>query len=297
MNGTARSTIEGARSRLEPERRERDPTSDLAVRTARASGEAETVSDSDIERREPMLVSSFVPGEPPTAVSSRDGTAGARGPVGAVLYLALIGFVAAGTIGIFFGAGFSLLFPPSATVVVDPISHDPKRADGDTAATNRESAPVSQEPAASGAAAIAAIPGLLAGPPSIGSSAPGSPPVSPVTEPFSQTSLLPGSAPSPPGSLAPAARAGPAPLAATSSELSSEKADHAEQNTRPAVKQVGGRLAAGRQSAHRHKHAENPAAFGKLITQLTGEANSVDQQLTPPRASLPPPGFGASHAP
>jgi hypothetical protein len=255
------------------------------------------VSDSEIERREPMLASSFVSGEPPTSAPSRYGIAGPRGAVGALLYLALIGFVAAGTIGIFFGAGFSLLVPPSGTSVVDPGAHDPKRPEGDAALADREIAPVAQQTAVSGSAAIAAIPRLLAQPPSIGSSAQVSPPVPPVIEPFSQTSLVPGPASGRPGSLAPAMQAGPAPLAKASTQLSSEKADHADQNTRPAVRQGGDRLAAGRQSAHRHrKRAEKPAAFDKLITQLTGEANSVDQQLTPPRASLSPPDFGASHA-
>jgi hypothetical protein len=89
---------------LEPEQRERNPTSDSAVPTTCASGEVEMVSDSEIERREPMLASSFVSGEPPISAPSRYGIAGPRGAVGALLYLALIGFVAAGTIGIFFGA-------------------------------------------------------------------------------------------------------------------------------------------------------------------------------------------------
>jgi len=255
------------------------------------------VSDSEIERREPMLASSFVSGEPPTSAPSRYGITGPRGAVGTLPYLALIGFVAASTIGILFGAGFSLLVPPSGTSVVDPGAHDPKRPDADAALADREIAPVPQQTAVFGSAAIAAIPRLLAQPPSIGSSAQVSPPVPPVTKPFSQTSLVPGPASGQPGSLAPAMQAGPAPLAKASTELSGEKADHADQNTRPAVRQDGDRLAAGRQSAHRHrKRAEKPAAFDKLITQLTGEANSVDQQLTPPRASLSPPDFGASHA-
>ena len=126
------------------------------------------VSDSEIERREPMLVSSFVSGEPPTSAPSRYGIAGPRGAVGALLYLALIGFVAAGTIGIFFGAGFSLLVPPPATAVGDPGARDAKRSGGEPALADREIAPVSQQAAASGSAAIAAIPGLLAQPPSKG---------------------------------------------------------------------------------------------------------------------------------
>jgi hypothetical protein len=280
MNGTSRSAVEGARSRFEPEQRERSRTSDSAVPITCASGEVEMVPDSEIERREPMLASGFVSGEPPTSAPSRHGIAGPRGAVGALPYLALIGFVAAVTIGIFFGAGFSMLVPPSGTAVVDPGAPDPKRPDGDAALADREIAPVSQEPAASGSAVIADIPRLLARPPSIGSSAQVSPPV-------------------PPGQpLAPAMQAGPAPLATASTELSSEKADHADQGTRPAVRQGGDRLPAGRQSAHRHrKRAKKPAAFDKLITKLTGEANSVEPQLTPPRASLSPPDFGASHAP
>jgi hypothetical protein len=254
------------------------------------------VSDNEIERREPMLVSSFVSGEPPTPAPGRYGIAGPKGAVGALLYLALIGFVATGTIGIFFGAGFSLLVPPSATAVVDPGPRDAKRPDGDSALTDRAIAPVSQETAASGSAAIAAIPRLLAQPPSIGSSAQVSPSAPPTTEPFRQTSLVAGPSSGQTGSLAPAVQAGPAPFATTSTELSSEMADHADQNTRAAVRHGSDRLAAGRQSAHRHrKRAEKPEAFDKLITELTGEANSVDQQLTPPQASLSP-GFGASHA-
>jgi len=297
MNGTSRSAVEGARSRHEAEQRERNPTSDSAVPTTCASGEVDMVSDGEIERREPMLASSFVSGEPPTSAPGHYSTAGTKGAAGALLYLALIGFVAAGTIGIFFGVGFSLLVAPSGTSVVDPGAHDPKRPDADAALADREIAPVPQQTAVFGSAAIAAIPRLLAQPPSIGSSAQVSPPVPSVTEPFSQTSLVPGPASGQPGSLAPAMQAGPAPLAKASTELSSEKADHADQNTRPAVSQGSDRVAARRQSAHRHrKRAEKPAAFNKLITQLTGETNLVDRRLTPPRASLSPPGFATSQA-
>ena len=258
------------------------------------------VSDSKIERREPMLLSSFVSGEPPTPAPSRYRTAGPKGAVGVLLYLALIGFVAAGTIGIFFGAGFSLLAPPSPTAVVGPGARYPKRADGDAAMADRAIAPVSRETAASGPAAIAAIPRLLAQPPPIGSSAQVFPTVPPIIEPFSETRLVPGPASGQPGSLAPGMQAGPAAFATASTGLFSERADqggHTDQNTPAGVRQDSDRLTAGRQSAHRrHKRAEKPAAFDKLITQLTGEANSVDPELTPPRASLSPPGLSASHA-
>ena len=299
MNETSRPAVggEGARSRLQPEQREHDRTSDSTVPTTCASGEVEMVSDSEIERREPMLVSSFVSGEPPTPAPGRHGIAEPKGAVGALLYLALIGFVATGTIGIFFGAGFSLLVPPPATAVVDPGAPDRKHADGESALAGREIAPVSQKTAASGSAAIAAIPRPLAQPPPIGSSTQVSPPAPPTTEPLRQTSLAAGPAPGQTGSLAPAVQAGPAPFATTSTALASEKADHADQNTRPAVSQGSDRVAAGRQSAHRHrKRAEKPAAFNKLITQLTGETNLVDRRLTPPRASLSPPGFATSQA-
>ena len=46
------------------------------------------VSDSEIERREPMLASSFVSGEPPTSAPSRYGITGPRGAVGTLPYLA-----------------------------------------------------------------------------------------------------------------------------------------------------------------------------------------------------------------
>ena len=296
MTETSRPAVEeeGARSRLQAEQRERNPTSDSAVPTTCASGEMEMVFDSEIERREPMLGSNFVSGEPPTSAPGNYGTAGPKGAAGALLYLALIGFVATGTIGVFFGAGFSLLVSPSTRAVVDPGARDPN-PDRDAARADREIVPVSPETATSGSAAMAAIPRLLAQPPSIGSSAQVSPPALPTTELFSQTSLVAGSPSGQTGSLASAVQAGPAPFAATRTELSSEKTNRADQNTRPAVRQRSDRLAAGRQSAHRHrKRAETPAAFDKLITQLTGEANSVDQQLTPPRASLSPPSFGAS---
>ena len=291
MNGTSRSAVEGARSRLEPEQRERNPTSDSAVPTTCASGEVEMVSDREIERRERMLASSFVSGEPPTSAPSRYGIAGPRGAVGALLYLALIGFVAAGTIGIFFGAGFSLLVPPSGTSVVDPGARDPKRPDGDASLADREIVPVSQKTAASGSAAIAAIPRLLVQPPSIGSSAQVSPPVPPVTEPFGQTSLVPGPASGQPGSLAPPTQ-GPTPFATESAGLFSDKAGHPSQSRRPAVRQSSARWAAGHgQSAHRHSklNATERAAFDQLITQLSGETKSVDQQLTPPQSGQPDP--------
>jgi hypothetical protein len=293
MNGALRSAVDGARSRFEPEQRECSRTSDSAVPITYASGEVEMVPDSEIERREPMLESGFVSGRPPTSAPSRYGIAGPRGAVGALPYLALIGFVAVVTIGIFFGAGFSMLAPPSGPAVVDPGGRDPKRSDGNAALADRQIAPVLQEPAASGSAVVADIPRQLAQPPSIGNSAPVSPPAPPVTQPLSQI----GPASGQPSALAPAMQAGPAPLATASTEPSSERADTADQEIRPAVRQGGDRLRAGRQPTHRHhKHAKKPVTFDKLITKLTREPNSVAPQLTPPRASLSPPDPGASQA-
>jgi len=78
---TSRPAVEeeGARSRLQAEQRERNPTSDSAVPTTCASGEMEMVFDSEIERREPMLGSNFVSGEPPTSAPGNYGTAGPKG--------------------------------------------------------------------------------------------------------------------------------------------------------------------------------------------------------------------------
>ena len=73
MTETSRPAVEevGARSRLQAEQRERNPTSDSAVPTACASSEVEMVSYSEIERHEPMLVSSFVSRKPLTSAPSR----------------------------------------------------------------------------------------------------------------------------------------------------------------------------------------------------------------------------------
>jgi hypothetical protein len=160
------------------------------------------------------------------------------------------------------------------------------RTDVGAPRADSEAASFSQETAVSDSAAVAALPSSLAQPPSIGGSAHVSPPVPP-----SQTAPVPGPPPSQPVSLAPPTQAGPTPFATESAECFSDKADHASQRRRPAVRQGSARSAAGRQSAHRHSklNAGGRAAFHELITQLTAETKSVDQQLTPPQSGQPDP--------
>ena len=211
-------------------------------------------------------------------------TDAARPLVGILLYLVSVGFVGAAIIGICFGIGFFLLASPASD-----FDRNPPRVYGDAPDWGREAVLVSRETGMPHSAALAAVPGSSpAEPPAMGGSAQVS---LRSTEPPTQIAAVPGPAPSQSVSLAPPTQ-GPTPFATESAGLFSDKAGHASQSRRPAVRQSSARWAAGHgQSAHRHSklNATERAAFDQLITQLSGETKSVDQQLTPPQSGQPDP--------
>ncbi len=110
---------------------------------------------SDSEGEERIRVASS-----PDAVQSRDHRTAVALPVGSLLYLVLVGFVAVATIGVFFGAGFLLLAHPEMQTIADPGTRDraPPPPYGDAPRANREAPPVSRELAAPGSPAVASLP-------------------------------------------------------------------------------------------------------------------------------------------
>ena len=220
----------------------------------------------------PSAYDGSLPSVPEVSAPSRR-TDAARPLVGILLYLVSVGFVGAAIIGICFGIGFFLLASPAGD-----FNRNPPRVYGDAPDSGREAMPVSRETGTPNAAALAALPGSSpAEPPAMGGSAQGSPPVPPSTEPPTQIPPVLDPVPSPSVSLAPPTQ-GPTPFASESAGRFSDKAGHASQSRRPAVRQSSARWAAGHsQSAHRHSklNATERAALDQLITQLSG---SVDQR-------------------
>ena len=216
----------------------------------------------------------------PEALAPSRRTDAARPLVGISLYLVSVGFVGAAVIGICFGIGFFLLASPASD-----FDRNPPRVYGDAPDSSREAVLVSPETGVLHSAALAALPGSSpAEPPAMGGAAQVSPPVPPSTEPPTQIAPEPGPAPSQSVSLATPTQ-GSTPFATESAGLFSDKAGHASQNRRPPVRQRSARWAAGQgQPAHRHSklNATERAAFDQLVTQLSGETKSVDQQMTPP---------------
>ena len=234
----------------------------------------------------PSAYDGSLPSVPEVSAPSRR-TDAARSLVGILLYLVSVGFVGAAIIGICFGIGFFLLASPASD-----FDRNPPRVYGDAPDSGREAVLVARETGMPHSAALAALPGSSpAEPPAMGGSAQVSPPVPPSTEPPTQIAPVPGPAPSQSVSLAPPTQ-GPTAFATESAGLFSDKAGHASQSGRPAIRQSSARWAAGHgQSVHRHSklNATERAAFDQLITQLSGETKSVDQQLTPPQSGQPDP--------
>ncbi len=80
---------------------------------------------------------------PPDPEPSRAPTTSAALPVGSLFYLALIGLIAAATIGIFFGAGFLLLVHAGKESIADTGTGDRPRPynDGRTSRSQRSAGP------------------------------------------------------------------------------------------------------------------------------------------------------------
>lgn len=98
---------------------------------------------------------------PPDPVPRRAPMTSAALPVGSLLYLVLVGLVAAATIGVFFGAGFlSLVHPGTETAAdTDANGRDLSRPYSDAPRADRKDPPPPRESAAPDSAAVAAPPG------------------------------------------------------------------------------------------------------------------------------------------
>jgi hypothetical protein len=95
---------------------------------------------------------------PPDRMPNCASTTSTALPVGSLLYLFLVGLVAAATIGVYFGAGFLLLVHPGKETVADADTRgrDSPRADGNAARADLEDLPASRESAALDPASLAA---------------------------------------------------------------------------------------------------------------------------------------------
>jgi len=233
---------------------------------------------------------------PPDPMPSRAPKTSAALPVGSLLYLVLVGLVAAATIGFFFGAGFLLLVHPGKETVADTITRDrdPARAYGDAARADIKDPPAPLESAAPKSAAVAAPTGShLAQPAAIAEAllsqqreaAENSPPGASTSHPLAQTLLEPEPASGSPGSSAsamPLTR--PAPLSAADVPAPGVTKSGPAHNGRSHHSQTSSRHPHARPGHSAPTLAPAPAAqtepFDRLLTVLTGRSGS----LTPPRA-------------
>ena len=146
-------------------------------------------------------------------MQSRSRRTAAERPVGSLLYLVLVGFVAVATIGVFFGAGFLLLARPEMQTVADPGTRGRARLppSGDGGQADREAPPVSRELAAADLPTVASLPDApragVTEVPALEQSkaAPDSPPVSAGEEPPAWTTTEPETTSSSPVSPIPSA--------------------------------------------------------------------------------------------
>ncbi len=238
---------------------------------------------SDTENARCMGLSS-----PPDPVPSRAPRTSAALLVGSLLYLALVGLVAAATIGVLFGAGFLLLEHHGK----EPIAPYPDRG---AARAGRENPRAPQESAALDSAALAAPPGSpLAQPAAMAEVPPArqskaaesSPPGASSSQPPARNALEPEPASGSPGSSASAT------LLAIPAPSSVEDLPPFGATKRRPTRDGRGHHS---QTASRHWHPRSghsaptltaPQAvqtrpFDWLLTVLTGRTGS---SLTPPRA-------------
>jgi hypothetical protein len=225
-------------------------------------------------------------------------------PPGSLLYLVLVGLVAIAIVGVFFGAGFSLLAPPAKQTIADAGTRGPKIPPprSDPAQADRKAAPVSQETAPLQSAAVAALPGFPptrrqavgeAPPPQQSKATQSSPPVPPPGEPPAQTPSAPEPASISP--VSPASQTGPNPFAEENAGPLGDRPAHAAQGKRSTATQGRARATAGHtRSAHhsRRLDREERAALReqqRILSAAMDRAhreNFTDaaQSSAPPRA-------------
>ena len=207
--------------------------------------------------------------------------AAAQLPRGSLVYLAFIGLVATAVIGIFFGAGFVLLAPPTREAIT--LSNAKDHADSPSPPDVLKVPPAPQNPAAQNSVATAAAPGASAPPREA------LPEAAPVQRKESEQS-----SPSPP--LTTEALA-PLPLElqpGSAPEVLPTPIVPYEADRRPGVGRSHHARTASRhwhRRSARNQHA--PSSFDQLLTRLGMEPRPSAPSLTPPHgessASLTPP--------
>jgi hypothetical protein len=222
-------------------------------------------------------------------------------PIGSVLYLVLVGLVAAAIIGVFFGAGFRLLAPPKEmTAASGAHDHTAPLSHGDIL-RHRGASPASPKMADPGSSAVAAVPAAPV--PQHTATAETPPPPQPQQEapsvpanaaPAVETAMAPPAQPSSISSPAP-----PTPLASLPESSKSDAAPPAGGKHRSSHSRKSHHI----RSASRHPHGQSarsgqpftaPQAgqirsFDQLVTQLTGQPQPSAPSLTPPRPQQPDP--------
>ena len=223
-------------------------------------------------------------------------------PIGSVLYLALVGLVAAAIIGVFFGAGFRLLAPPKETSAASGAhDHTPPLSHGDILRARRGTWPALPELADPGSGAVAAVPAAPVPQPTATAEPPPPPPPRQETPtvpanaaPAVETAMAPPDQPSTIPSPAP-----PMPLASLPESSKSDAAPPAGGKHRSSHSRKSHHI----RSASRHPHGQSahsgqpltaPSAgqirsFDQLVTQLTGQPQPSAPSLTPPRPQQPDP--------
>jgi len=228
---------------------------------------------------------------PPDPEPSRAPTTSAALPVGSLFYLALIGLIAAATIGIFFGAGFLLLVHAGKESIANTGTGDHPRPYNDAARADLKGPPAPRESAAPDSTAAVVPPGSALAQPAAVAELPQpqqsevaetSPPGGPNSHPPAGTALEPepaSSSPGSPSSAVPLAR--PAPFSAADVPASGATARLPTRDGRSHHSQTASRHW-HRRSGHSVPTLTPPQSgpFDRLLSVLTGPSGL----FTPPRA-------------
>lgn len=227
---------------------------------------------------------------PPDPEPRRAPTTSAALPVGSLFYLALIGLIAAATIGIFFGAGFLLLVHAGRGSIADTGTGDRPRPYNEAARADLKGPPAPRESAAPDSTAAVVPPGSALAQPAAMAEVPRpqqsevaetSPPA-PASHPPARAPLEPepaSSSPSSASSAVPLAR--PAPFSAADVPASGATARLPTRDGRSHHSQTASRHW-HRRFVHNVPTLTPPQSgpFDRLLTLLTGRSGL----LTPPRA-------------
>jgi hypothetical protein len=265
---------------------------------------------------EPWLEPRISVASPADVTPGSRSTATGEGRFGGLLYLVLIGLVAAATVGVFFGAGFSLLAPPVSDTSAGAGAPDGKRAriSVDALRTDRQAPPTPREIVVPQSAEVAALPAVpLAqrtaaaetSPAEHNNAAERSPPAPASGDPSARTGPEAVSASRSPASPAPAIPSVSRPPSSTQDALLAggdkrrPKHDGRNDSYRAASGHSHWRSARSTHplSPSQYRSAQRIApsrtveaqSFDQLLTQLNSNAKPAVQSLTPPPASKPDP--------